>query len=63
MLQDADQTDKQKLLLLQANICSYCDQGIMDYITYIFTATLWGKYYLLLDTILQVKTLRFVKTT
>lgn len=62
MMQDAEnQTDKQTLLLLLAHICSYCDQGIVDYITYIFTATLRGKYYLLLDAILQVKTLRFVQ--
>lgn len=34
-----DQTDGQKLLGL-ANTCGYCDQGIMDYITYIFTTNL-----------------------
>ena len=39
MMQDAeDQTDEQKLLFL-ANMHSYCDQGILDYTTYILTAT------------------------
>lgn len=50
-----------EMIIITSLHLQFCDQGIVDCIIYIFTATLWGKYYLLLAAIVQVKTLRFVK--